>query len=151
MIMPLPSSSSLAVLTSIETTPGRSRSTRFGMLAPPSMAAPGDAVPSLIVAMFVEELLLLLAKAVTPAPTPPPISAATTATRIQLLPRRSSLRPGRCWDRPKLALGGAGQRLGHSWVTAPGQVGAAHGIVAGEPTGSGWPPGGTAHAVRADG
>ena len=96
MIMPLPSSSSWGVLTSIETTAGRSFWTKFGMFAPPSRAAPGDALPSLIVEMVVPELLLT--QALTPAPTPAPISAATTATRNQLLPRHSPLRPGGSTD-----------------------------------------------------
>src|ERR1019366_10482401 len=147
MIIPLPSSSSVAVWTSIETTAGSSLSTSFGTLMPPSMAAPGDALPSLMVAIVVE-LPLLSVNAVTPTPTPAPIRADPTATRNQPLPRRFSGGPVGpsgglggvgLWYSPveeNMSLGGLAQGLGCSSAIAvsrpstasPGQVGAIDGL-----------------------
>src|SRR5579863_4749506 len=111
MIIPVPSSSLPFDFTSIETTAWMTLSTSCGMVTLPlSTAAPGAAPLSRMTglpALFV----LLSARAVTPAPTPPPMTAATSATGNQ-----ERKRPG--------APGGAG---GGGGGAIPGMVGSTGG------------------------
>ena len=87
MIMPVPWSSEPWDFTSIETTAGRTFCTRDGMVTLPlKVAAPGEALLSWIT---VEVGDPLLNRAVTPAPTAPPMRAATAAIASQPRPRRS--------------------------------------------------------------
>ena len=84
MIMPVPSSSLWLAFTSMETTAWITLFTSSGMVTLPlSTAAPGEAVLSWIVTPFALPLELSSAMAVTPAPTPAPIRAATSATGSQ--------------------------------------------------------------------
>ena len=83
MIMPVPWSSFPLDFTSIDTTAEMTLFTSSGMVTfPLSTAAPGVALLSWIVTPP-ESLLLLSASAVTPAPTRPPMRAATSATGTQ--------------------------------------------------------------------
>ena len=79
MIMPVPSSSLPFDLTSMETTEWITLSTSCGMVTLPlSTAAPGAALLSWMVTLAPPlPLLLLSARAVTPAPMAPPMRAAT--------------------------------------------------------------------------
>ncbi len=88
MIMPVPSSSAPFDLTSIDTTAGITFCTSCGMVTLPlNTAAPGVALLSWMVTAEPPLPLLFPASAVTPAPTPPPMTAATTATGSQVRTR----------------------------------------------------------------
>src|ERR1700679_3869840 len=87
MIMPVPSSSSPPALTSMDTTAGVTSLTSWGMVTLPlRTAAPGAELLSWMVTLSPPLLLFRSAKAVTPAPTSAPMTAATTATATQRRP-----------------------------------------------------------------
>src|SRR5215469_12097719 len=125
MIMPVPSSSLLFDLTSIETTAWMTLSTSCGMVTLPlSTAAPGAALLSWITALPALSLLLLLllsASATTPAPTPPPMSAATSATGSQ--------------ERKRPGAPGAGGGAIPGTVGSTGGAGYVNGFAGGVPAG----------------
>ena len=98
MIIPVPSSSLPLDFTSMETTEWITLSTSCGIVTLPlSTAAPGAALLSWMVTLPpLPSLLLLSARAVTPAPMAPPIRAATIATGSQarILPGVRRPEPG---------------------------------------------------------
>ncbi len=82
--MPVPSSSFPFDFTSMETTAGMTLLTSSGMVTLPlRTAAPGAALLSWMVTLEPLPPLLLFARAVTPAPMPPPTRAATITTGSQ--------------------------------------------------------------------
>ena len=92
--MPVPSSSLPWDFTSMETTAGITLFTSCGMVTLPlSTAAPGVAPLSWMVTPSLLPLLLLSARAVTPAPTAPPMRAATRATGSQTRDRALTAAP----------------------------------------------------------
>ena len=128
MIIPVPSSSLPCDLTSMDTTAGITFLTNWGMVTLPlSTAAPGSPLPSWIVTVPLP--FELSANAVTPAPTPAPMRAATTAMPTHWRRRvgaDESCRRGRKrrWRRRWWIEGGEGSFGGGGvTVAVPGSIG----------------------------
>ena len=79
-------------LASIDTTSGNTLFTMVGIWAPPARAGPGVSSPTRTAGGELELFPVPIASAI-PAPVPPPMRAATTATRIHPVAPRGAERP----------------------------------------------------------